>query len=802
MQYVYNNGIYYTTNQITNESLNYNANNNQNFNLLINNNNNYGKNIDYNNLINGNLNQNLQNNNIIRNNYDLNNNQFTVSNQKNIPEYYFQNNNVIYQLQNNNNIGYQQIQNKPLNNIQQLNNVTYNNLESLINNNNISQQKIQNLNVNNMQRNLNNYNNNNFLKSSYNYITSQQVQNQGVNMQQQLNTNNYNNLVSPNNNFNINQQFQNQNIKNLQQYENLILNNSQQQQNNNNDIFDQSFNNYINYPLQTSNQDLNNKLNLNNRNNSILKTSQNNNYNVQQSSNNDYLIVNNNSSLNNEPKDNSKIKVVLDELTKPRGLENVGATCYMNATLQCFYHVRKLSETLINDFNINKQLEMTYCYKNLIEELSGCKDRRKYRINRQYQNQYDDSKNYVKPEEFKELIGRKNPLFKGINANDSKDLVIFMLENMDAELTKRNNKIPKMEIFQGDDERQLEIQNFKKVHNSIVSDLFYGFQKTTMMCKNCQDKNISYSVFNFLLFPLEKIYNSLNQKNKVNKKNEIINIMRNNFMKLNYMSNNYMNMYNMNNNMNNMNNFYNMNNMNNFNNMNNMFYLNNNNNMNSYYYMNNYNYMNNMVNMKNFKNINNIFNRNSLTPYNINMSNNYYKQQFDLNNINGMIKKFNSPTNADFLKNIPDLPKSLALEKCFEEFEVEELLSGENQIYCNKCQRSSDAITKTEIYKSPNVLIIILNRGRGNVFECDVKFGLSLDINKFAKKNDSPKIYDLIGVISHLGESSMEGHFIAFCKHFSGNWILFNDAIVTNVSENDIFRGTPYILFYQNRYLA
>ena len=44
----------------------------------------------------------------------------------------------------------------------------------------------------------------------------------------------------------------------------------------------------------------------------------------------------------------------------------------------------------------------------------------------------------------------------------------------------------------------------------------------------------------------------------------------------------------------------------------------------------------------------------------------------------------------------------------------------------------------------------------------------------------------------------MEGHFIAFCKHFDLNWYLFNDGVVTPVSKNDIFRGTPYILFYQN----
>jgi ubiquitin C-terminal hydrolase len=219
--------------------------------------------------------------------------------------------------------------------------------------------------------------------------------------------------------------------------------------------------------------------------------------------------------------------------------------------------------------------------------------------------------------------------------------------------------------------------------------------------------------------------------------------------------------------------------------------MNNLNNMNG---VNNFNYLNNLNNLRN------LFNQNSYNPIYNNISNDYYKQNFNLNQY-GIINKFNSPTTIDPTKNIPDLPRSLDLEKCFEEFEVEDILSGDNQIYCNNCHRSSDAITKTEIYKAPNVLIIILNRGRGNVFECDVKFGLSLIISKFAKKNDSPKIFDLIGVISHLGESSMEGHFIAFCKHFDGNWHLFNDSIVSNVNEKDIFRGTPYILFYQNRNL-
>ena len=35
-----------------------------------------------------------------------------------------------------------------------------------------------------------------------------------------------------------------------------------------------------------------------------------------------------------------KPKIKLNFMVKSRGLVNVGATCYMNSTLQCFYHIK------------------------------------------------------------------------------------------------------------------------------------------------------------------------------------------------------------------------------------------------------------------------------------------------------------------------------------------------------------------------------------------------------------------------------------------------------------------------------
>ena len=100
-------------------------------------------------------------------------------------------------------------------------------------------------------------------------------------------------------------------------------------------------------------------------------------------------------------------------------------------------------------------------------------------------------------------------------------------------------------------------------------------------------------------------------------------------------------------------------------------------------------------------------------------------------------------------------------------------MSGEKTIYNNNCNKYSDAKTKNEIYKVPKVLILILNRGKRNSFECDVDFEKELDISSFVSNpNNSPTKYDLIGVIYHPGESNMNGHFLAHYKNFDMQMVL------------------------------
>jgi len=49
---------------------------------------------------------------------------------------------------------------------------------------------------------------------------------------------------------------------------------------------------------------------------------------------------------------------------------------------------------------------------------------------------------------------------------------------------------------------------------------------------------------------------------------------------------------------------------------------------------------------------------------------------------------------------------TITLESCFKAFSAEEMLSGDDQWYCNKCKEHRDIHKKLELYKIPNNLVI------------------------------------------------------------------------------------------------
>ena len=165
----------------------------------------------------------------------------------------------------------------------------------------------------------------------------------------------------------------------------------------------------------------------------------------------------------------------------------------------------------------------------------------------------------------------------------------------------------------------------------------------------------------------------------------------------------------------------------------------------------------------------------------------------DMMNINQNMMKIQSLS-----QNIVDI------YDCFDYNRKAENFSGQNAMYCNICKAQMDATFQTTLYYSPDILIIVLNRGAGIQYKVKLKFDQVLDIRNYSEEYaKTGAIYDLIGVVTHMGESGASGHFVAHCKSpIDNKWYTYNDDMVSQVQnfQTEILNyAMPYILFYQKR---
>jgi ubiquitin C-terminal hydrolase len=157
--------------------------------------------------------------------------------------------------------------------------------------------------------------------------------------------------------------------------------------------------------------------------------------------------------------------------------------------------------------------------------------------------------------------------------------------------------------------------------------------------------------------------------------------------------------------------------------------------------------------------------------------------------LNYKIKSINFQTNFN---------STVTLVDCFDYNQSHMIL---NEYYCNACRRNSKGRYTNFLSALPNIIIIILNRGVGLQYKVKIDFDENIDLRKYVDNFKDNSFYELIGVVTHYGESGANGHFMARCKSPLDNfWYLYNDAIVQKIgyfTKEKFLQGNPYILFYK-----
>ena len=171
----------------------------------------------------------------------------------------------------------------------------------------------------------------------------------------------------------------------------------------------------------------------------------------------------------------------------------------MNAALQCLSNISSLTNYFLK--NKNKFLNIPK-YSN-IEKISKAYSDVIY-------NLWDSNnrKGVFSPKYFKEIIGKENEMFKGNEANDSKDIILFLYQEIHNELNERKNN-SMAESFESN-EYDPELEYFRLRHNfecrnkSIISDIFFYDQVNITKCLKCRKSVYDFSMYNIMIFPLEK----------------------------------------------------------------------------------------------------------------------------------------------------------------------------------------------------------------------------------------------------------------------------------------------------------
>lgn len=167
------------------------------------------------------------------------------------------------------------------------------------------------------------------------------------------------------------------------------------------------------------------------------------------------------------------------------GLNNLGNTCFLNSILQCLAHTPHFIEAFLgipfSEFNRKSKLagQFAASFASLLRLMR-------------------ESRNSVSPDQFKVLIGRFAPQFRGYSQQDAHEFLRFTLDGLHQDLNRAQSKEPYPELKAGQSyeaEAAKWLQYHRSRDDSLVTDFFGGQLLTVTTCGKCGSKSAACDTF-------------------------------------------------------------------------------------------------------------------------------------------------------------------------------------------------------------------------------------------------------------------------------------------------------------------
>jgi len=209
-----------------------------------------------------------------------------------------------------------------------------------------------------------------------------------------------------------------------------------------------------------------------------------------------------------------------------KGLNNIGNTCYLNSGLQMLIQNIDFCKMILENRDKSENLSIM---ADFIKEY------------------YTSESRAVTPDKIKEMVGKKNKIFRGSAQQDSAEFIIYLMDILDTDLNKELNKLfdittetivkckirkclrtststhknPFLILPINDEDKTLDdcYRGFK-VHEKLEGDEMY-------YCENCKEKRIASKRLNVidwsdnLIIWLKRFENNRGRLSKNNKEIEI-----------------------------------------------------------------------------------------------------------------------------------------------------------------------------------------------------------------------------------------------------------------------------------------